>query len=279
MYKHHFYIIENHTNMHVGSGDANFDLIDNQIQRDAITGYPTIHSSSLKGALKEYCKYRHDESEAKNFMAHIFGDEKQSGKVRFIDAHLLGIPMRSDTKPYYICTSPKAILEFVESAKLFGISIEEIQELEKFGRYTGANAAIGSGTATIETIDAQANSGINFAVLERYIGSPAAIVPDKEFEKLLKDLPVIARNQLDNGESKNLWYEEVLPRKSRLWTIISEPTHLHHNDTKLANHFRRFREYLTDDEMIQIGANASVGYGLCSFTEIPEAAGEEGQDA
>jgi len=267
MYKHHLYIIENHTNMHVGSGDANFDLIDNQIQRDAITGYPTVHSSSLKGALKEYCKYRHDENEAESFMKHIFGDEEQSGKVRFIDAHLLGVPMRSDSKPYYICTSPKAISEFVGSAKQFGISIVDTKELEKFARYAGTDAAIGNGNAMIETTRAQADSHLNFAVLERYIGSPAAIVPDKEFEKLLKDLPVIARNQLDNGESKNLWYEEVLPRKSRLWTIISEPTHLHHNDTKLANHFSRFGEYLTDDEMIQIGANASVGYGLCSFTD------------
>ncbi len=271
MYKHHLYIIENHTNMHVGSGDANFDLIDKQIQRDVITGYPTIHSSSLKGALKEYCDYRHDKSEAENFIPHIFGDDNNSGKVRFVDAHLLGVPMRSSTEPYYICTSPKAISEFVESAKLFGIALQDIDKLKAFADYQGNNAAIANGNTTIETITAQANSQLDFATIESYLGAPVAIVPDKLYEKLLKDLPVIARNQLNNGESKNLWYEEVLPRKSRLYTIISDPEHLHRNDQKLTNHFTRFHGYLTDKEMIQLGGNASVGYGLCRFTEVPDA--------
>jgi len=48
------YIIEALTNIHVGSGDINFDIIDNQVQKDAITGYPVIHSSSFKGALREH---------------------------------------------------------------------------------------------------------------------------------------------------------------------------------------------------------------------------------
>ena len=268
MYSHHLYIIENYTNMHVGSGNANFDIIDNQIQRDAITHYPVIHSSSLKGAIKEYCKYRHDEVDAENFIKHIFGDEEQSGKIRFVDAYFLSIPMRSNTKPYYVCTSPKAISEFIEYAEEFNINIEDIKELKKFAQYSGDDAIIAKNEAIIETVKAKQNSKFNFRVLEKYVGSPAALIPNKKFDEFLKDLPVIARNQLENGESQNLWYEEVLPRKSRLWTIISEPTHLHRENRKLANHFKRFQSYLTDNQMIQIGANASIGYGLCKFIDI-----------
>lgn len=40
--------------MHVGSGDASYTLIDNQVQRDVITGFPTINSSSLKGSLRSF---------------------------------------------------------------------------------------------------------------------------------------------------------------------------------------------------------------------------------
>ncbi|MCS4455235.1 RAMP superfamily CRISPR-associated protein [Clostridium botulinum] len=48
------YTIRCLTNMHVGSGDASYTLIDNQVQRDVITGFPTINSSSLKGSLRSF---------------------------------------------------------------------------------------------------------------------------------------------------------------------------------------------------------------------------------
>jgi len=281
MYHHHLYLIENHTNMHVGSGKVNFDPIDNQIQRDPVTDYPTIHSSSLKGALKEYATFRHDSQEAANFIAHVFGDDDHAGKMRFVDASFLSVPMRASSCPYYLCTSPTAIAQFVATVRRFGIAVEEeeLAALDACAEYSGTHAAIRDDQSEIETIKAHREETIDWDILEKYVGTPAALVPDAEMTKLLKDLPVIARNQLENGESKNLWYEEILPRTSRLYTVISEPTYLHDQDKKLANHFKRFREYLTGKEMIQIGANASVGYGLCSFTEVPEAGGEEGQDA
>ena len=39
------YIIECATNMHVGSGDASFTVVDNQVERDVITNFPTINSA------------------------------------------------------------------------------------------------------------------------------------------------------------------------------------------------------------------------------------------
>ena len=73
-------------------------------------------------------------------------------------------------------------------------------------------------------------------------------------------------------ESKNLWYEEVLPRKSKLYTLVSEPTYLNNEDSKkLKNAFIRFNEYLTGSDTIHIGANASIGYGVCTFKEFPNA--------
>ena len=271
MYESHLYIIENHTNMHVGSGDANFDLIDKQIQRDAVTGYPVIHSSSLKGALKEYCEFRHEASEAERFISHVFGDAENAGKMRFLDAHLLGVPMRSDTAPYFVCTSPTALRQYLDTAELFHIDIADKEKLCKFAAYDGQNALSKNGGVTIETLRTEAGDDFDFPALEQLVGGPAALIPDAAFELLLKDLPVIARNQLENGESKNLWYEEVLPRKSRLFTVISEPTYLHRNDTKLANHFERLHTYLTDGKTIQLGANASVGYGVCTFEEVQRA--------
>ena len=42
------------TNMHVGSGNITYGFVDNLIQRNAVTGFPVIHASGIKGALREY---------------------------------------------------------------------------------------------------------------------------------------------------------------------------------------------------------------------------------
>ena len=66
-------------------------------------------------------------------------------------------------------------------------------------------------------------------------------------------MPIIARNKLDNGESVNLWYEQVLPSKSVLGTIIE-------CGDELVN--------ALNGKIIQIGANATVGYGYCTFVKL-----------
>ena len=272
MYKNRLYIIENKTSLHVGSGDANFGIIDKQIQRDAITNYPTIHSSSLKGAVKEYCTYKHDVVESENFLSYIFGDEDNSGKVRFIDSHLLSVPMRSDLNPYYHCVSPKSIGQLLDFADTFGIDLENRTALEKFANYNAKKILVAEGTPTIEDEKAETSADYDFSALESFVSSPIALVPNETFDELLNDLPVIARNQLENGVSKNLFYEEVLPRKSKFFTVISEPSYLHDEDKKpLGNAFKRLNDYLTDSDTIHIGANASIGYGVCTFREINNA--------
>ena len=271
MYTHKLYLIENHTNMHVGSGDTNFGLIDKLIQRDVITNYPIIHSSSLKGALKEYCEYRHKKEEAESFISHVFGDENHAGKVRFIDAFLLAVPMRASTRPYYLCTSAKAIEQFLHIANLFNMSVPDEKALSRFATYDKEHIAIADKEAFIEDFKAKEDNSLDFSALENLIGAPAAIVPNDLFEKLLKDLPIVARNQLENGESKNLWYEEVIPRKSRFFTVISSLDYLNEKDASLKNHFNRLHRYLTDGETIHIGANASIGYGVCTFEEFKNA--------
>jgi len=268
MYKNRLYIIENLTSLHVGSGDTNFGVIDNLVQRDVITKYPTIHSSSLKGALKEFMthnlNYPKKGEENYNAIKYIFGDEDQAGMVRFIEAHLLAVPMRSDLNPYYLCTSPKAIETYLEMADAFCIEVDE--SLKKVTAYNGEDIIVKEGTPLIEDEKAVEDNSLPWEALENLFGSAVAIVPTKKFEDLLEDLPVIARNQLENGESKNLFYEEVLPRKSRFFTIIAYPTYLNEEDEKkIEKSFTNFHETITGENLIQIGANASIGYGMTRF--------------
>lgn len=269
MYKNRLYLIENQTSLHVGSGDANFGIIDKEIQRDSITKYPTIHSSSLKGALREYCTYKHDPADGEKFISYIFGDEENAGKVRFIDAHLLSVPMRSDMEPYYHCFSPKSIEQLLDFADTFSVELENREALSKLAKYDGGDILVKEGTPIIEDEQAKVDKNFDLSALEVLADGSVALVPNSLYEELLKNLPVIARNQLENGASKNLFYEEVLPRKSKLFTVISEPTYLNKEDeTRLENAFDRFSNYLTDKDTIHIGANASIGYGVCTFREL-----------
>jgi len=59
---------------------------------------------------------------------------------------------------------------------------------------------------------------------------------------------------LDNGESKNLWYEQVLPAETVLYTIIQEDGNV-------------LKDAL-NGQVVQIGANATIGYGYCKFELI-----------
>ena len=273
MHNNKLYIIENLTSLHVGSGDTNMGVIDNLVQRDVLTAYPTIHSSSLKGALKEFTshllKYPEnatgdEEIQSRyNALKYIFGDESLSGMVRFMEAHLLAIPMRSDIYPYHLCVSHESIKNYLAIAKTFGIKIDALGTIPE-----SSSILVKEGNPTIEEYTAQPHDDAElWDALEKLVGEPVAIVPHALFEALLEDLPVIARNQLENGVSKNLFYEEVVPKKSKFFTVISYPTYLNKRDiNKIQPKFDAFHESLIGDNLIQMGANASIGYGVTAFS-------------
>ncbi|HNU16085.1 MAG TPA: hypothetical protein PKI55_16675, partial [Chitinophagaceae bacterium] len=80
------------------------------------------------------------------------------------------------------------------------------------------------------------------------------------FKEAAADLPVIARNHLENGISQNLWYERVVPHKAIFLTGI-----IYEDKDKVM--FDDFSKAITSS-LVQVGANATVGYGLCKFTKI-----------
>ena len=75
----------------------------------------------------------------------------------------------------------------------------------------------------------------------------------------LEALPVIARNKLNNGKSQNLWYEEVVPAESCFVFFVSYP--------EQGTDFKEFDDHI-NDQLVQIGANGSVGYGFCSISRL-----------
>ena len=221
------------TNLHAGSGDSGgFGVVDKTVQRDPATNLPTIHASGLKGALREH--FRHEP-----WVNYVFGSDQnnrapgssQQGAYHFFAADLLALPKPAQEAPYF------EIVTNQEYLKSLGLKYQQL----------------GAKTLTV----AQLVEGLN---------------NDPQFWEIAEDLPVIARNQLDNGVSKNLWYEEVVPRQSMFVVGIQIPD----VDGKITSGSDDTeqtvdREVLIKalkEAVIQIGGNATVGYGFCLFTQI-----------
>lgn len=253
----HLFKIECLTNLHVGSGDINYNIIDNEVEKDAVTGYPIIHSSGVKGALREHAsknKFKGNESAE----VAIFGQKSGSGDIstgtyKFLDANFISRPMRviNGEIASIPVISIDAINDFLHKITAFGCNIFGIEKVDmpdfKENRFLSNVSNIrveGESTGDVPQEIAQ-----QLAKLKDIIGEKYAIA-----ERINDyDLPVVARNQLDNGESKQLWYEEVVPHGSVFYTIIITPE----NEMELE---------LRD--IIHLGGHETIGYGFTKFTEL-----------
>ena len=287
--KAYLYYIEAITNLQVCSGEENFGVVDNLIQRDITTKLPVIHASSLKGAIREHLESLKNNSE---MIKKLFGSKPieneannmQAGSLRFFDAHLLAIPVRCKQTPYLMATCPKVLNEYIDFIQMFGLEnkyvdvqkiliyLEDLYKKRKeknknipnytVDKYSGILIEdLNSQTELISQSQLKDSSDqiINFEpltnLLKELIGDNCVLMSNENFSLLCDDnhLPIIARNYLIKGESKNLWYEQVLPRKSKLYFFVY--------DTQ--------SQSLPDlsTQLVQIGANASVGYGFCKITK------------
>ncbi len=266
--KVYLYKMECLTNMHVGSGDVNYNIIDNEVERDPVTGLPTINSSGVKGALRNHFKLSDAENIEQFFGSeHYDGengnttkqdkskedkskqdkskqDKSKPGNCKFLNANLLLRPMRvsKGNRPYVLVTTKEILEQFKEHTSNFGItnSFFELNE----------DKLIIEKKEMVEGYNVRFLQGVNSS----FIDSQIAVMEHKDYKSV--DLPVIARNHLENGISQNLWYEEIVPHKSVFYFTVLATDGI-------------INDYI-DGEMIQFGGNASIGYGLTKITKIGE---------
>lgn len=255
------WLIQSETNIHVGNENtSSVGLIDKEVQRDALTQIPCINASSLKGAMNEYATIKAG-LEDKDRIA-IFGVDKtgnksetQKGGCTFFDAHLLLLPVQDDKNLYKLVTSKETIKQYLALLEMIGISVEYDNFINKLkDRYDHFDGKEGK------------NNGI---------------IPFESFKELCSndELPIIARNNLTgNG---NLWYEQYLPQKAVFGTImdipeavrvvLKEKTANSQKSESIECFVNNVPQLMTDTfngKIVQIGANATIGYGYCKFTKI-----------
>jgi CRISPR-associated protein Cmr4 len=267
--------------MHMGSGDTNYNIVDNEVQKDPITNYPIMHASGIKGALRDYFKALGvDPVHIKN----IFGSEKldtpeenrkktEPGMLKFLSAQTFFLPIQSAdcNEPYYIATS-------IELLKSLSIIYTTVTDRDLYNGFKNAVDSIdGNATYFREQITIQINDAEYCVKNGHSVAMPIMevakkVYPDKyDYNKLLilpndclskLPLPIMARNQLNNGISKNLWYEEVVPHgASFVFGVLSDGTKTGDDSLELFN-------TEVEGRMIQFGGNASIGCGLTKVIKL-----------
>lgn len=248
------WLIKAETNLHVGNeNNSGYGIIDKAIQRDAVTSFPCINSSSLKGAINEYCTVVADSTPEQRIR--IFGADKngkasgsQKGGVVFFDAQLLFLPVQDNDTVFKYATCLSVLNMFIDR-------IETMDSKFDLGEKTLKNIKDNNSLS-----DGDKKSLANVLMTKFGLNKPVAIKSDKEFCRLCNDenLPIIARNKLENGLSANLWYEQILPSKSVLYFFTNGSG----EDTET------LLDWL-DNKLVQIGANATIGYGYCRLRSYP----------
>jgi len=266
------YTIKTLTNLHVGSGEINFDIIDNQVQRDFL-GRPHINSSSLKGALREH--FSKNNTTNGRSTSYIFGPDNneniaQSGAYKFFEASLLTRPVRSNKRPYFNAITIETIEELLEMFEDFSIDISQsvtdalkamIANKPAEGEAYIYEALKDVKIEHIHTVSSQDP----IDGLEDLLGTNLVLLHNDDMQQIA--LPVLARNHLHNGESKNLWYEEVVPKRSTFYFVIGVPNN---EDTKEADELDKFNNAFETSlaQNVQIGANATIGYGYSKIKRV-----------
>ncbi|MFW5803709.1 MAG: type III-B CRISPR module RAMP protein Cmr4 [bacterium] len=259
------YIIKNQTNLHVGGGTVSHGIIDNYVQRD-YEDFPCIHASSLKGAFLEYfttCVKKENNSTQK-----IFGTEQQRAQYVFHDALLLSFPVRSNKKAYFHATCPYLISRLHEYCTLHNITLP----FENLHSDTVCDKPVICSSSKVETenLSIEGYSDFDTKIISN-IGQYKELIifPDADFKMLIDDynLPIIARNNLDFGESKNVFYEQIVPRYTEFYFFTSNYTkeYSENNDG-----FSSLFEDTIDEKNLQIGAHASIGYGVCQIRKFTD---------
>ncbi len=262
------YILEPITNLHVGNGDINYNIIDNEVEKDPLTNYPMINSSGIKGAFRQFIQ---DNSKInKQDEIDIFGSEpieqnkeekKKPGKLKFYSGECLGVTMRNEVgkMPYSLVTTKKMLERFIEMCEVMKIKYNlDVDKLDENKSYKAAN-----GNITVEEIKIDDNlKDDEIKKLFKQIALDTANNLVIMSHDKIKDisLPVVARNVLDNGISENIWYEEYVPHHSLFFVCVSCE-----EDEVL----KIFNEAV-NNKIVQFGGNASIGYGLTKVTVFKE---------
>lgn len=235
------------TALHVGSGVPG-EIIDLPIQREPLTGYPVVPSSSLKGCLRAYASQRRKAKEVVTAFGSSPEDpERSEGLLVFSDACPLLYPVRSLKGLFAWITSSEVLARWQREISRYGLDLKlpAIPEL-----------AADTAGVTAESLVLTAQQGVVLEelsfpgrVLEQVttlgawlaasafpadtaydywrqrVRQAVVVLPEEAFRYFVEQTtPVLPRIKIDDATGTAaegaLWNEEYLPPETLLYALI-----------------------------------------------------------
>lgn len=239
------------SNLHVGNGETNYNIIDNEVQKDIVLDYvPIIHASGVKGSLRQFFSDKWGKTDER--VQRIFGSDKNEtapGQYKFFDAKMIARPLRVSEGhlPYLLATDKHILTDFSDFLAHIGMA-----DYYQYRPLKISEKDFFSDSPMVQQLEGFPVKQQSIPALETIIGKDYAV--GNSIQPFA--LPVHARNKLDDaGISENLWYEEIVPYKSIFYFTIFTPP-----QTPM--------EFNFENEIIQFGGNASIGQGYTKITQV-----------
>jgi len=274
-----FFIGHTLSPLHAGAGQS-LGKVDLPIERERHTTFPCVFATGLKGALRKYCEKTKifNDDEVKK----IFGDENNlagAGGAIFTDFKILLFPVRSSKGAFKWITCDFVLNRLKRDLEIADIKIKDkwnlyipeavlvtnkdyqpanhiLLEDYMFKYQKNENNGNGQGNG-----NKNENVSRNFLDISQLPVTDIYKVEDGLFKHLVNNATqIIARNVLDKEKtSENLWYEETLPAETVLYSFVM-PSFANSQDISLLKNL--------NNQIIQIGGNETVGYGLTEINFI-----------
>lgn len=196
------------TNMHVGSGDINYSIVDNEVMKDEILKTPIIPSSGIKGCLSSFCRKSNVLTKDENDK--IFGKAQDSedsnrGHVKFMNAELFARPMRLTCVEgsFKLVTSLDLISRF--NSLITGLGLMKNSVLNGECYIPLKDTSIENFSENLRKIDIKKADNL-LENKDNYIDNNSKldiIINHLSIEKAVAEAAKIAINSKENGNSSN----------------------------------------------------------------------------
>ncbi|MGB9823754.1 MAG: type III-B CRISPR module RAMP protein Cmr4 [Candidatus Hydrothermia bacterium] len=274
------------TPIHMGSGQS-ISFVDNVVQRERHTSYPTLWSSGIKGVLREFAYRAWQDKDKVNV---IFGPEDGSDQyascISITDAKILLFPVRSVKGTFAWITCPFVLKRLVEDlksvAKDLNISIPFVDDVKVIVGQSSALKIDNNQVAFEEFIfdlDNQNADGIAKEIFnlllqtefnETFFKKHFAIVSDdvfKDFVNYAVEIRTRIRIDQTTGTVKEgaLFSEELIPSESVFYSLvfISEPYNKSSNLNSADDILRELHSLFQNGyQILQLGADETLGKGF-----------------
>jgi len=289
--------------MHCGTGQT-AGAVDLPIAREAHTGLPVLPATSIKGVARDEVERQdRDGKDTKWFFGPDTSDQSalSAGALLFTEGRLIAYPMRSLNQPFLYVTCPLILERLKRDLRAFGRedslgdwSVPRFQERQAYV----VDPLLAGKTLVLEDLVYTRNEVTQLRGLETLAEGLSLLLPENEtdtrerLKRLLvvlpdddfqdaisRVVPVRARIKLGEGkttggsgdDSGNLWYEESLPSDCLFVTFVGErrrrfggPAGSQGGSGDTLELFQHI--YAPELQLVQMGGNETVGYGLCWWT-------------